>query len=142
MFDLLVLALLVTVVMSYAAFVMRVEEWLTLSALEAGLECPLAFLKNPNQFRTFRLIAFVIACIPLVWREGILAGTGAAILLWIFSRWLGRKIAFMTIRNRYRELLAQAETPIGPEDRNTYEKFVKMSDREYVRLMKFMQGKA
>ena len=119
----------------YALLSIKIDEWITISALGFSSETPRLFLETPRFYDVLRTILFlstVGACFGLTevpWYAGI----GVLILVWMVVGLIGRNKAFNNYRKILREIAASAETP---EDASRYELSSRKTDKELIEMVR------
>ncbi len=127
-FFFVLLALLYTVVS------VKIDEWITISALGFKSETPLMFLKWPRLYDVVRFALLLLAVMvalameELPWYMGLVV-LGAA---WLGAGWIGRKKAFKNYRQILQQMMHSAE---APDEKHQYEAESKKTDEELMRIV-------
>ncbi|NLT51241.1 MAG: hypothetical protein GXX85_10020 [Ignavibacteria bacterium] len=127
---------LVILTVLYAIVSVKVEEWITISALGFKGATPMMFLQNPIFYKVVRGVFFlgaVASCFGLVavpWYVGLLV----LAVVWLAAGALGRKKAFAKYRQILQEMMASAESS---EERAKYESESQKSNQELMDKVKF-----
>lgn len=122
-------ALFVGLVVLYAMFAAKVDQWITIAALGFKLETSQGFLEHPRAYDIIRSAIFTAPVAPLYgtksipWYIGLVPLAGA----WLAAGWVGQRKAFETYRQVWREGIEDAKTS---EDRAWSEAESRRTDEE------------
>lgn len=93
----------------YILVAIKIEEWITISALGFRIETPEMFLTHPEVYDVVRAVLFLLAVVTLFLISiKILSGVILAVA-WIGAGWIGRIKAFNNYRFILREMMSTAE---------------------------------
>jgi hypothetical protein len=113
----------------YALVSVKVDGWITISALGFKSETPMMFIQNPKIYDFVRSILFLGAlAISFVtpnmsWITGVIS----LAVVWLAAGSIGRKKAFAVYRRILREMMAAADTD---SDRVEYKEASQKTDHE------------
>lgn len=118
----------------YTLLSVKVDEWITISALGFKSETPMKFLQKPRLYDVVRSALFLAAMatvfcmVTFPWYVGIVI----LAVLWLAAGSIGRKKAFNKYRQILREMMVSAETS---EEQAEYEKASKKTDQELMEMV-------
>ena len=123
-----------TLVVLYAIVSVKVDEWITISALGFKLETPLYFLSKPRYYDIVRSALFLVAILASFGLSAIPWFSGFFILaiIWLGASWIGRRKAVNNYRRILREMMDNAE---NAEEKAEYEMRSKQTDRELMDIV-------
>ena len=113
----------------YALVSVKVDGWITISALGFKSETPMMFIQNPKIYDFVRSILFLGALAisfvtpDMPWITGVII----LVVVWLAAGWIGRKKAFAVYRRILREMMAAADTD---SDRVEYKEASQKTDQE------------
>ena len=113
----------------YALVSVKVDGWITISALGFKSETPMTFIQNPKIYDFVRSILFLGAlAISFVTPDmPWIAGVIVLVVVWLAAGSIGRKKAFSVYRRILREMMAGADTD---SDRVEYKEASQKTDQE------------
>ena len=124
----------VVLVVLYALVSIKVDEWITISALGFKSETPMMFLQKPRFYDVVRSALFLCAVassfgmVAVPWYVGLIVLAVA----WLAAGSVGRKKAFAKYRQILREMMASADTP---DERTEYEAASQKTDQELMDMV-------
>ena len=127
-------ALLIILALLYAVVSIKVDEWITISALGFKTETPMMFLQNPKLYEVVRSVLFlgaVVSCFgmkALSWYVGLIA----LAVIWLTAGSIGRKKAFARYRQVLKEMVEFAETP---EEKEKYDTASRKTNEELMDMV-------
>ena len=113
----------------YALVSVKVDGWITISALGFKSETPMMFIQNPKIYDFVRSILFLGALAisfvtpDMPWITGVII----LVVVWLAAGSIGRKKAFSVYRRILREMMAAADTD---SDRVEYKEASQKTDQE------------
>ena len=125
---------LVVLTVLYTLVSVKVDEWITISALGFKSETPVMFLQNPRFYDVVRSALFLGAIaasfgmVVVPWYVGLIA----LAVVWLAAGSIGRKKAFSNYRQILQEMIASAETP---DERASYEASSQKTDQELMDMV-------
>jgi|TARA_B110000208_G_C11331926_1_gene270302 hypothetical protein len=111
---------LILCIVVYVLVSVKVDEWITISALGFKSETPMRFIQNPRFYDVIRSSLFIGAVALSFITQDISWYVGLIVLavVWLMAGSIGRKKAYSSYRRILREMMASAETT---DDRVEYE---------------------
>lgn len=121
--------------MLFAVVFVKVDEWITISALGFKSETPPMFLRREGVYIVGRLILWFLAAAVSFAMTFIpwFAGIATLVVVWLGAGFVGQKKAFNHYRRILREMMESADTP---EQKAEYETEAKKSDKELMHIVK------
>jgi len=115
--------------MLYTLVSVKVDEWITISALGFKSATPMMFMQNPKIYDFVRSILFFGALAvsfmtpDMPWITGVII----LVIVWLAAGSIGRKKAFSVYRRILREMMATADTD---SERVKYKEYSQKTDQE------------
>ena len=128
MFDVIFFLL----VLLYIVVSIKVEEWITISAIGFKIETPEMFLKHPRAYDVVRSALFIGAIAAFFAMYTRYVGGITLAVAWLGAGWIGRKKAFNNYRRILREMMDTAE---NDQERAEYEAASKKTDEELMNIV-------
>jgi len=121
-------------VVLYTLVSVKVDEWITISALGFKSETPMQFLQKPRLYDIVRSALFLAA---IATSFGMMAvpwyiGFVILVVMWLAAGSIGRKKAFNKYRKILQEMMVYAESH---EEQAEYEKASKKTDQELMEMV-------
>ncbi len=113
----------------YIIIAIKVDQWITISALGFKSETPAAFLRSPGIYNVVRSVFFIAAASSTFLIKTFPGYIGLLVLLviWLVARLLGRRLAF----NQYRYIMSEMENCTETKkEKSELIKEVRKSDQE------------
>ena len=113
----------------YILIAIKIDQWITISALCFKSETPVAFLRNPGIYNVVRSVILVAAASSALllnifpWYIGLLV----LLIIWLGASWVGRRLAFERYRCIMSEMVNCAETE---DEKLEYLKEARRSNQE------------
>ena len=123
----------------YTIIAIKVNQWITISALGFPSETPEVFLRNPNAYNLVMSIFFLLALGSMFLAHAFpwYIGLFALLIIWLGAGWIGRKKAFKDYRRTLCEMIEHAESD---EEKSDYEKAMNKTHKELIdRVQLFMK---
>ncbi len=128
MYDVIFFAL----VSLYIVVSVKVDEWITISALGFKIETPEVFLKHPRAYDFVRSALFLCAIAMFFVMSIRYVGGVTLALAWLGVGWIGRRKAF----NNYRQILGEMmDIAENDEEKTEYEAASKKTDQELMDMV-------
>ena len=115
----------------YIIVSIKVDEWITISALGFKMETPEMFLMNPRVYDIVRSALFLCA-VAAFFAMSIKHVGVILVLAWLGAGWIGRKKAFKNYRRILGEMMDSAE---NDTERAEYEAASKKTDNELMDMV-------
>ena len=125
---------LVVLAVLYGLVSVKVDEWITISALGFKSETPMMFLQKPRFYDVARSALFLCAVassfgmVAIPWYVGLIV----LAVVWLTAGSVGRKKAFAKYRQILREMITSSETP---DERAEYEAASQKTDQELMDMV-------
>ncbi len=116
----------------YIVASVKVDEWITISALGFKIETPEMFLKHPRYYDIVRSVLFLCAIAMFFAMSTRYVGGVTLVLAWLGAGWIGRRKAFNNYRRILGEMMDNAE---NDKERVEYEAALKKTNQELMDMV-------
>ena len=114
---------------------MKIDYWMTISALGQKLEVPLAYMNSSGTYRLVNaILGIAVVLSPLTGGLEVYVGVIAWIIIWLASGVSGRNAAY----NKYRQIAIEVAVSCDDSDeKERYQKEAAKSNDELAEQVKF-----
>ena len=116
----------------YIVVSIKVDEWITISALGFRMETPEMFLKHPRAYDIVRSALFLCAVAMFFAMSTRYVGGVTLALAWLGAGWIGRKKALNSYRRILGEMMDSAE---NDKEKAEYEAASKKTNQELMDMV-------
>ena len=126
----MLLSIFIVLIILYSLVAIKVDEWISISALGFKTETPQLFLINPGRYSFIRSILFLGALATSFFLPIRLSICFIFLyIVWLGAHWVGRKLAIKTYRRVLNEMASEES---DPKQKSEFELASRKSDKELI----------